>query len=78
MKVAVNAPISPRTTNETEEMSFTAGKFIRHVPVKAGLYRSRSVSLFHTRFQEFYYMLVRRNVLKFGLKLSNKTTTEQL
>lgn len=30
----VNAPISPRTTNETEEMSFTAGKFIRHVPVK--------------------------------------------
>lgn len=34
VKVAVNAPISPRTTNETEEMSFTAGRFIRHVPVK--------------------------------------------
>lgn len=43
----------------------------------AGLYRSLSVSLFHTGFQDFYYILVRRSVLKFGLKLSNKTNTEQ-
>lgn len=53
-------------------MSFTAGKFIRR-----WAYRSLSVSLFHTGFQDFYYILVRRSVLKFGLKLSNKTTTEQ-